>query len=123
MGWVLVIAGATGLLLGWALAICLGLAGYFLSRCKGYRFCFVIACITCLWPPLGTALGVCTILVLSRENVKDLFAGKLTLAHDPEDGDTKQNSDPVPSEPILDALPGDDRFTSRMDPSTGRHPT
>ncbi len=46
-----------------------------LSKQQGYTFCFVIACLICLWMPLGTVLGVFTIIVLLRDSVKQLFNG------------------------------------------------
>lgn len=49
------------------------LAGRNLARRKSYMFCFVIACITCLSVPFGTALGVFTIIVLQRPAVKQMF--------------------------------------------------
>jgi hypothetical protein len=60
-------------LLTLAAAICLGLTGYWLRKLKNRMFCFVIACIFCLSVPLGTILGIFTILVLQRESVKELF--------------------------------------------------
>jgi hypothetical protein len=33
-----------------------------------------VAGINCLWVPLGTALGVCTFIVLLRESVNKLYA-------------------------------------------------
>ncbi len=44
-----------------------------LAQRKRYTFCFVMACISCLSVPLGTALGVFTIVVLQRPHVKQLF--------------------------------------------------
>ncbi len=58
--------------------ICAGLviaAGRFLASRRHYLFCLVIAAIECTFFPLGTALGVFTIIVLSRESVKQSFAG------------------------------------------------
>ena len=49
------------------------LAGRNLARRKGYTFCFIMACISCLSVPLGTALGIFTIIVLQRPAVKRLF--------------------------------------------------
>jgi hypothetical protein len=49
------------------------LAGRNLAQKKNYTFCFVIACLCCLSVPLGTALGVFTIIVLMRPSVKQLF--------------------------------------------------
>jgi len=49
------------------------LAARNLARKRSYTFCFVIACISCLSVPLGTALGVFTIIVLQRPSVKQMF--------------------------------------------------
>jgi len=60
--------------------------GIYLHRRKGRTFCFIAAAISCVHVPLGTVLGIFTILVLSRESVKELFAGRGRY-HDPEDED------------------------------------
>lgn len=44
-----------------------------LQQRKHYTFCFVMAVISCLSVPLGTALGIFTIIVLMRPTVKQLF--------------------------------------------------
>jgi len=65
-----VVALAAGL--GWALL------AYFTGRNLGEHrarvFCTVIAAMTCLSIPWGTALGVCTLAVLNRRSVKMLFS-------------------------------------------------
>jgi len=61
-------------LLGAVFALVLAFAGRSLSRRKRYWFTFVVACIECVFIPLGTILGVFTIIVLSRESVKTLFS-------------------------------------------------
>jgi hypothetical protein len=48
-------------------------AGYFLSLRKYYTFCLVMAGIECLFMPVGTVLGVFTIIVLMRPTVKAMF--------------------------------------------------
>ena len=50
--------------------------GQFLSRRQRHTFCVVISVLNCLSLPLGTALGVFSILVLQRPSVKALFADK-----------------------------------------------
>jgi hypothetical protein len=62
------------ILAGWAFAVLVFLNGRFISGRKHYRFCFVMACIECVFMPFGTVLGAFTILVLVRESVKELFA-------------------------------------------------
>jgi hypothetical protein len=62
-------------------------AGRNLSKKSSYTFCFVIACLICLWMPLGTVLGVFTIIVLTRESVKAIFNGQ----NSPQFGNTPPN--------------------------------
>jgi hypothetical protein len=76
--------GFGGLLLLFAFLI--GLAGYYLHKRKARTFCFIIAAVQCTQMPLGTVLGIFTILVLSRDSVQELFAGGGRF-HDPEDDD------------------------------------
>jgi len=51
-------------------------AGRSLGRHKNYTFCLVIAALVCLSMPLGTILGIFTIIVLMRDTVKALFSGQ-----------------------------------------------
>ena len=51
-------------------------AGRNLSSHKSYMFCFVVACISCLFMPFGTVLGIFTIIVLMRDSVKAVFNGQ-----------------------------------------------
>jgi ABC-type branched-subunit amino acid transport system permease subunit len=50
---------------------------YWAGRCLRDRrhrtFCVIIACLSCLHVPFGTAIGVCTIIVLGRPSVQALF--------------------------------------------------
>jgi lysylphosphatidylglycerol synthetase-like protein (DUF2156 family) len=72
-GYLFAAIGGTMVLLGEALAISTIFSGRFLSRHKKYWFSFVIACILCVFTPFGTILGVFTIIVLSRQSVKELY--------------------------------------------------
>jgi len=72
-GWFFVGLASVFILSGWALAIASLLAGRFIKQQKKYMFVFVVACIICAFAPLGTILGVFTIVVLLRESVKALF--------------------------------------------------
>ncbi len=55
------------------LAILNVMTGFFLRERKHRTFSLVIAAIDCMQFPLGTALGVFTIIVLSRESVRKLY--------------------------------------------------
>ncbi len=70
---VFVLVAAVFLFLGVAVALCLFLAGRFLARQTHYVFCMVIGALECLSFPFGTILGIFTLVVLSRESVKQLF--------------------------------------------------
>jgi hypothetical protein len=73
IGWLFIAMGGVFILLFWTVAVMLFLAGRFLSARRNRTFCFVIACLSCAGFPLGTALGVFTILVLQRPSVRALF--------------------------------------------------
>jgi hypothetical protein len=73
MAWFFIGMGSVFGVLLVALAVCSFFAGYSLSQRRNYIFCFVIACLTCLHMPLGTLLGVFTLIVLSRPTVKEMF--------------------------------------------------
>jgi hypothetical protein len=74
LGWIFAMIGSGLFLLGLAIAICILIAGRSLALRKRYSFAMVMACIECIFIPFGTILGVFTIVVLSRESVKGLFA-------------------------------------------------
>jgi len=72
-GWLFVVMGGVFVILGWTFAVLLILTGRWLSARKNHTFCFVMACLECASVPLGTVLGIFTILVISRPSVKALF--------------------------------------------------
>jgi hypothetical protein len=76
IGWMFTCMGAGMFLIGQTMAVCTALAGRFIARRKRYWFIFVMACIQCAFFPFGTVLGVFTIVTLSRESVKSLFADR-----------------------------------------------
>lgn len=76
-GWIFVAMGSAAILLGWTLGVLVIYSGRCLGRQRYWTFSFVIACIICLSIPLGTALGVFTMVVLLRETVKPLYAAPM----------------------------------------------
>ena len=75
LGWFFVIIAAVFITIGWAFAASVLAAGRLLARRRHYLFCLVMGGIECIFMPFGTVLGVFTIIVLTREPVKQLFAG------------------------------------------------
>ena len=74
MGFMFVIVGSVIVLAGWLVAALIFTAGRFLNRHKHHTFCVVIAGLSCVFFPFGTALGVFSLIVLLRPSVKELFA-------------------------------------------------
>lgn len=85
IGWLMIGFGSGLSLVLLALAGCALFTGYNLSRKKRYLFCFVDACLSCIQMPLGTILGVFTIVVLARPEVKELFDNPSTETSNPEE--------------------------------------
>jgi hypothetical protein len=86
-GLAFVVLGSAIMILGWAFAICMIVAGRMLQKHRAYVFCLVMAGIACMFMPLGTILGVFTLVVLLRPSVRQLFQtngpppGSVAAAH------------------------------------------
>ena len=79
-GLIFAVIGSAATLCGWAFAALIFVAGRSLAARKRHLFCIVIAAICCAFFPVGTALGVFTILVLSRPEVKAMFQQQAAVA-------------------------------------------
>jgi hypothetical protein len=73
LGWLFLIMGTLIIVFGMTLAVWIILSGRYLAKRTHYYFSFVVACFLCLSAPLGTILGVFTIIVLLRPSVKLLY--------------------------------------------------
>jgi len=73
MGWLFIILPSVFILSGLVISFFVAFAGRQLAACSCYNLCLVVAAIECMFMPIGTALGVFTIIVLMRPNVKELF--------------------------------------------------
>ena len=73
VGIIFVVAGLLGIVIGWTLGILEVMVGRYLAAQRRRTFCFVMAIIQCLWFPIGTVLGVFTIIVLNRPSVRAMF--------------------------------------------------
>lgn len=61
------------ILAGWSIAACIAFAGRFLAQRRRYTYCLVMAAIECMFMPFGTVLGVFTIILLIKPEVKQTF--------------------------------------------------
>lgn len=73
VGWMFFILGFSFFLIGQITSLVIIISGRFIAKRKNYFYSFVVGCIECIFFPFGTVLGVFTIIVLSRESVKELY--------------------------------------------------
>jgi hypothetical protein len=73
VGFILVGAGVLMLTFGITGTLLTFFTGRNLAQHRHRMFCIVVAALACLSVPWGTAVGVCTIIVLNRPTVKTLF--------------------------------------------------
>jgi len=74
MGWVFTGLGTVFFLGMLATAGLVGYAGRCLAREQRHTLCMVAAGVCCMFMPLGTLLGVFTLVTLSRTSVRERFA-------------------------------------------------
>ena len=72
-GMLFIVIGAASIIFGLCWAALIVLAARSIKQRKRHTFCLVVAGVTCLMAPLGTVLGVFSIIVLVRDSVKELF--------------------------------------------------
>lgn len=80
VGWVFLVVSTLIILVGLTVAVCTVLTGYYLTRRKKYNFCFAVSILECLFFPFGTALGIVTLIMLNKDESKQLF-GKTVQKH------------------------------------------
>ena len=73
IGLVIMVFAGLFILAGWTLAALIAFAGRSLQTRRRYTFCLVMAGVECIFMPVGTVLGVFTMIVLVRDSVKELF--------------------------------------------------
>ena len=74
VGYLFIVIGGLLVIAGWIVALLTVVSGWMISRRRNRIFSIVIAALLCAFVPFGTVLGVFTIIVLSRESVKQLYA-------------------------------------------------
>lgn len=80
VGAVFTLVAALIILIGWGLAVLVFLAGRNLDRQTKYQFCMIGAGVLCIFMPMGTILGVVTLVTLQNDSVKELFNHNETVA-------------------------------------------
>lgn len=72
-GYIFAVIGGLMFLFGQVIAWSLIISGRFLNKRRHYMYSFCTACLACLFMPIGTILGIFSIIVLSRDSVKQLY--------------------------------------------------
>lgn len=73
-GGIFVIVGAMAILMGLSCAILIGIAGKKMKEFRSRTYCLVIAGVLCAIFPLGTVLGVLSLITLLKPEAKTLFS-------------------------------------------------
>ena len=71
----IVIAGSM-ILGGWLLALAVSFGGLSLLQRRRHTYCLVMGGVECVFTPIGTVLGVVTLLLLTRPETRQLFDGR-----------------------------------------------
>lgn len=72
-GWGMALLGGAMMAIYLALAFLIGGVGWYLNRRKNYTYCIVVSALECIFVPIGTVLGILTLIVLLRPSVRELF--------------------------------------------------
>jgi len=73
VGLVFIILSLLIILAGWVLAVMIIITGRKMRKRESFNFCMIVAFLECLIMPLGTVLGIFTILNLNKDSTKELF--------------------------------------------------
>jgi len=74
VGWFFVAIGGVFVLVAQAMAVTLAFVGTYLRKRRRWLFCVVVDAVACSIFPVGTALGVVTLVLLSQPEVKACFS-------------------------------------------------
>ena len=72
-GYAMIAFGGCAMIVGWAVGILTVVSGRRMANRKSRVFSIVIGGLNCISFPIGTVLGVFTIIVLSKQSVKNLY--------------------------------------------------
>lgn len=75
-GWALVGSSVFAMAIGLGLTVLTIMAGRRLAQRRAHSFCMFVAAINCFFFPFGTILGVLTLIVLKRPQVREAFGAK-----------------------------------------------
>ena len=77
MGGMFVAIAGTIIVLAWSLSAAMIVVGRSLQTKRRHTFCLVVAFVEAMFAPVGTALGLLTIILLLQASVRARFAGEV----------------------------------------------
>jgi hypothetical protein len=89
LGWFFIIFAVVFILAGLTLAILIFLNARRLAERRSHKFCMIVSGVECVLMPLGTVLGIFTILALNKPGARELFS----------DGPSRSATTPTPASP------------------------
>ena len=75
-GWFYVVSGIILFITGEILSVSLIVSAHFMKRNVAHLFSIIVAAASCIVFPIGTALGIITIITLSDTSIKELYSKK-----------------------------------------------
>lgn len=73
VGWMFIGFASAFIIGGFIFAVCVAIAGRRLKKRSNHLYCMIIAGFCCIFMPIGTALGVFTLIVLMKPEARALF--------------------------------------------------
>lgn len=80
-GWTVILWSTASVVFSVGMAILTYIAGWRLVERRARSFCLLVASINCFFVPFGTVLGVLTIIVLKRPEVRKTFRSRPPLSN------------------------------------------
>jgi hypothetical protein len=78
-GWSVILWSTASVVLSVVMAVTTFFAGWRLAQRRARPFCLWVAAVNCFFFPFGTALGIFTLVVLSRPEAREAFASASPL--------------------------------------------
>lgn len=93
IAWFFIVFSVVIISLGWTLAGFIIASGLRIKKRVSRTFCLVLAGLECMLMPLGTVLGVFTIVVLMKDSVKSLFSNANAIYESQKITDCQPNTE------------------------------
>lgn len=77
VGVIFIVMGGVFFVIGQCVALLTIYSGKQIKKRKKHTLSFVLGCVLCMFMPFGTILGVFTIILLSKQEVKEMYGATL----------------------------------------------